>query len=343
MLGNFQLSNIFKDNSFIEYPAMAAKPNPLLSAVHNLSQYLTRPYAARPELHMTDHVGSSLGMFVSLPLAIAGKTLQFIAEKSSNAAYIYIQGKAEEQKKVNQKYMSLNAATLHLGQGLKPGQERMPGLAAMIDRIKPDVLCLQDLATQDAYTLTKLTQNLFSHFYIVHGQTNWLNYEVGLFLACTTPIEEDPIYQAFPSASYQEQVGFFLVKTPHAYIMNINLEKKSIVEKVRQVKAIQRQVSELNQPCIILGALPDAEEVPCIHNELHHLLLDDALTVTNSFKCAKNATVEKSAYDVICLSSLTCEWTISKIKDTYLNKKADTAISDHDVLLLEISYNEPGV
>ncbi len=207
------------------------------------------------------------------------------SEEREKRPYIYLTGNLKKQlqptKERELTLFSLNTCFLpgnmaYLYGGVGPWKERIQPLAAKIQAIDADLVCLQEIFTDDAaFELYHALRNHYSHFYMSVGPKP-LGFDIaslglpsGLFVASKYPLD-NPIFTPFSASASQINYGFFdfVVKGEnrplgHIYITHLQafnrpgfletrkLQLNEIVQKIERDRCQEGDV----MPTILCGDL----------------------------------------------------------------------------------------
>ncbi|HSX03672.1 MAG TPA: hypothetical protein VLG76_02980 [Rhabdochlamydiaceae bacterium] len=206
-------------------------------------------------------VGSSL---IALPLWAIAVGVDISGDKLTKKAYTELQGTPQGRPPLALgnigRFFSLNANMLpkipYLFGGTRPADERISGLAGLINYRDVDFVVLQEVSFKSARALW--SAGLCYHFekaYTRIGPSPLTDFDTCLFIATKRPIIGEPVFIPLPSAD-QFKRGIFYLETERCYVMTTHLQSNDNKEmrRVQLDKVLEtiRKLEERGKPVVLL-------------------------------------------------------------------------------------------
>ncbi len=199
---------------------------------------------------------------VTVGLALVGATLGKIADVVRQKSFTYFKGFAPEKGEGGaSRLMTLNACMLWGGLpiplgGMRPPSSRMDMMAKELLKQDPDVLVMQEMAFDSAFSLYQRLKGSYAHFFTRIGPNPPLM-ESGLFVASKYRVLRSG-FIPFPNqlGIYR---GAFWIETPKSYVVTTHMEFGDTEEgknkRKEQFGLILQEVEKFkhDKPCFLLG------------------------------------------------------------------------------------------
>lgn len=198
----------------------------------------------------------------TIGFALAGAALGKVGDIIKQKPYTHFPGLAKEKIETNfHRLMTLNACMLWGGLpiplgGMRPPSDRMDAMAQKIQENDPDVLVMQEMAFDSAFSLYQRIKGNFAHFYTRIGPNPPLM-ESGLFVASKYPVLRSG-FIPFPGqlGIYR---GAFWIETPKSYFVTTHMEfgytEEGKKKRKTQFDLILKEIQKFkkDKPCFLLG------------------------------------------------------------------------------------------